>query len=114
MLSLVRDAIVDFPNVLPLVYYDDILLVSPSTDELRLATEHCIGHLTARHLLISRRKCQTEPAEALDWLGKHLQHRTVSNTPSRTRQIAGMVTGLSSCRDPHTLRRLLGWVSWFS
>ena len=114
MLTLFREDIVGFSNVLALVYYDDVLFVSPYTDELRQATEHCINLLMSRNLAISRHKCQVEPVQALDWLGKRLQHRTVSNTESRTRQLAGMVHGLSSCRDGHTLRRLLGWVSWFA
>lgn len=101
-------------NVVASVYYDDILLVSPYTDELRQATEHCINTLTARNLLVSRRKCQVDPSEALDWLGKRLRHRVVSNTFSRTRQLAGLLHGLSTCRDGHTLRHLLGWLSWFS
>ena len=76
MLTLVREAIVGFSNVLALVYYDDILFVSPYTDELRQATEHCITLLMSRNLAIFRHKCQVEPVQALDWLGKRLQHRT--------------------------------------
>ena len=43
-----------------------------------------------------------------------MQHRSSSNTDARTRQLAGAINGISQCRSAHTLRRLLGWTSWYS
>ena len=96
-----------------LVYYDDVFLASPDRSRLRTATQGLVSHLHAQNLHISLRKCLLEPSTCTDWLGKHITQSSISNTTSRTRQFAGVLMGISGCRSVRSLRRLLGWVSWY-
>ena len=50
----------------------------------------------------------------MNWIGKHFEHRVVSNTPDRCRQLAGLFAAAARFSRVRTLRRLLGWAAWFS
>ena len=114
MQELVNTALLAFPDVLGLVYYDDILMASPNDAVLQLATTHLVDYLQQHGLRISEHKCVCAPVRAIDWIGKRVGHCSVSNNNTRERQIAGFIVALARCRSVRLLRRLLGWVSWFS
>jgi hypothetical protein len=90
------------------------LLAFPQPDLLRTATLACVDFLQRHGLLISLHKCVLEPVLMIDWIGKRFVHRTVSNTPDRCHQLAGLFAAAARCGCPRTLRRLLGWAAWFS
>jgi hypothetical protein len=102
-----------YPQVLWMVYYDDLLLASEDPDILSVATKACVDYLLSRNLLLSLHKCSLTPAIRIEWIGKELAHREVCNTHKRTRQLAGFFAAAANCRHPRALRRLLGWLSWF-
>ena len=110
---LVSEVMVDFPMVLWLVYYDDLLLAAEDPDILSHATRACLGHLLSRNLKLSLHKCSLNPAERIEWIGKEIAHQQVHNTSTRTRQLAGFLVALGNCRRQRLLRRLIGWLSWF-
>ena len=114
MERLVAAALSTFTGVLHLVYYDDVLLASPNPDLLRNATRACANFLQQHGLLISLHKCVLEPTPVIDWIGKRFQHRVVSNTADRRRQLAGLFAAAAHCICARTLRRLLGWAGWFA
>ena len=78
------------------------------------ATYTTVAFLQAQNLRLSLHKCNLKPVRKIEWLGKCISHRTVSNKPSRSRQIAGVLLGIARCRSSRVLRRLLGWVSWYA
>ena len=114
MTTFVHNSLASFPDVLGLVYYDDVLLASPDPSRLRDATQGLVAHLHAQNLRVSLRKCLLEPSTSTDWLGKHITQNSISNTTSRIRQLAGVIMGICRCRSVRSLRRLLGWVSWYA
>ena len=97
MERLVSAALTSFSDILHLVYYDDLLLASPDPDALRVATMACVTFLQRSGLLLSLHKCVLEPVLAVDWIGKHFEHRVVCNTPDRRRQLAGLFAAAGRC-----------------
>jgi hypothetical protein len=114
MERLVMAALSSFCGVLPLVYYDDLLLASPDPSLLRTATQACVTYLDMHGLLISPHKCVLKAALVIDWIGKRFEHHLVSNTADRRRQLAGLFAAAARCVCVRTLRRLLGWAAWFA
>ena len=114
MQNLVNTALLAFPDVLGLVYYDDVLMASPDNGRLELATKHLVDYLRQQGLHVSDHKCVLTPAREIDWIGKRVGQRSVSNNSARARQLAGVLVALSRCRSVRLLRRLLGWISWYS
>ena len=113
MEELVGTALQQFPDVLGLIYYDDVLLASPHASRLEDGTKHLVNYLRDQGLRIADHKCALAPITQIDWIGKRFSHFTVSNNAARTRQIAGVIAGMANCRSLRLLRRLLGWISWY-
>ena len=84
-----------YSNLLVLVYYDDILLASPHYYQLLSATYTTVAFLQAQNSRLSLHKCNLKPVRKIEWLGKCISHRTVSNKTSRSRQIAGVLLGVA-------------------
>ena len=114
MRELVDTALTQFPDVMTLVYYDDILSDSTCPSRLMAATHHLVDYLRQRGLRLADHKCVIDPVKTVDWIGKRISHGAVMNTESRVRQLAGVLRGLSNCRTTRMLRKLIGWSLWYS
>ena len=114
MTDLVSTALLAHPAVLGLVYYDDVLLACTDPTTLSDATHYLVNFLGEHNLKVAQHKCCLTPQREIDWIGKHVGHYTVRNTDTRARQLAGVFMGLTKCHGVRVLRRLLGWVSWYS
>ena len=114
MRELADQALASYPDIMTLVYYDDILLASPSPSRLVQATSALVAYLKLRGLRLADHKCVLTPVTTVDWIGKHISHGVVANTESRVRQLAGVLHGLSLCRSARLLRKIIGWTSWYS
>ena len=97
MLDLVNMALLQQPDVLGLVYYDDVLLACPDSVRLRAATQYLVDYLRANNLRVADHKCCLDPMSEIDWVGKHVGNYTMRNTDTRKRQLAGVPMVLSMC-----------------
>ena len=95
MQDLVDTALLDYPDVLGLVYYDDVLLASPHAWRLEMVTQYLVDYLRSNNLRIADHKCALTPSREMYWIVKHISHYIDSNNGARTRQIGGVLMGLA-------------------
>ena len=100
MERIVNAALANYSDVLPLVYYDDLLLASPNPGVLRVATQGCVASIQQQGLRISIHKYVLEPTAAIDWSGS-----TSSTAWSPTRTIAAANSPGCSLRRPAVYAR---------
>lgn len=114
MQAIVNESLRLYPQVLRLVYYDDVLLAAPQPDVLRQATQVCCLALEQNGLRISRHKCVFEPEQSVTWLGKVIKPFCVHNSTERMIKLADVTRTMANCRSHRTMRHIVGWLQWFA